>query len=655
MYKPQVILFVLLLFLLNNSLIAQSKGAAIQNETRAVVIGLGEFETSNNYDEVRKYADNDAIAFNTFLNAEAGGEVSQSNIKILINEHALREKILSSLYWLVEKSKTGDKAILYYSGIGGSSPDVIGRGFLMTYDFDPEQPSKTALLVGQVGKTIVALQNKGVDVTLILDSHNGGNFKSSISNYIDNLSEVEATNVGIFSAKAGDTPEESDKYSHSIFTYYLLEGLYGDADRDFDNTIDLYELEKFVVDHVKKATDDRQTPYFIGDSYRVMAYTQGKTMKVEPNMSFDPNIMIKQEVIPVDNATFNLEDMPPSIKFMGTQVCENSAILTQADSYPLKFTTSYPVEETRVNYKRVEALSNGSYTIDLPLEPGMNEFLITAAKGIQSAADTVRIFCTNQRAQLRNIGRTGKDHVLIIATEEFNEWKDLNNPLLDGRTMASDLHQFYGFEVDTLMNPTKDEVLDKIDEYAMRFKDPKYTNQDDQLLIFFTGHGAYNELHKQGHLVTKDSKLNDKHFRSYISFADLQNKINNIGCKHILVVLDICYGGTFDLELPESLDAGGDPYINPDRLDFIKEKLEFKTRRILAASRDTPVSDGFAKQHSPFARKFFEALRSKGGDDGVLTLQELQTFVDQTDPSPHPSVFGANKPGSNFLFIEKQN
>jgi hypothetical protein len=65
------------------------------------------------------------------------------------------------------------------------------------------------------------------------------------------------------------------------------------------------------------------------------------------------------------------------------------------------------------------------------------------------------------------------------------------------------------------------------------------------------------------------------------------------------------------------------------------------------------VPDGRPGQHSPFTRKFLEALRSYGGEDGVLTINEILSYIEKVDPQPRFGEFGNNEPGSDFLFIKK--
>ena len=53
------------------------------------------------------------------------------------------------------------------------------------------------------------------------------------------------------------------------------------------------------------------------------------------------------------------------------------------------------------------------------------------------------------------------------------------------------------------------------------------------------------------------------------------------------------------------------------------------------------------------ARKFIEALRMYGGEDGVLTSSELLSFVEKVNPQPRFGELRDNEPGSDFILISK--
>lgn len=241
-----------------------------------------------------------------------------------------------------------------------------------------------------------------------------------------------------------------------------------------------------------------------------------------------------------------------------------------------------------------------------------------------------------------------KDYALVFATDQYDNWSDLVNPVFDAKTISNELKNTYGYEVEMVENATQELVLKKLREYAERKYKPL-----DQLFIFFAGHGTYDQTFGEGFVVTRESQLNDVGKTTYLSHNRLRSIVNNIPCEHIFLAMDVCFGGTFDAVLASSRGGEEEVYREQSKAEFITRKLTYKTRRYLTSGGKTYVSDGIPGKHSPFAKNFIEALRSRGGRDGILTLPELYTYVERLKMQPRFGEFGDNAPGSDFIFIVK--
>jgi hypothetical protein len=250
-------------------------------------------------------------------------------------------------------------------------------------------------------------------------------------------------------------------------------------------------------------------------------------------------------------------------------------------------------------------------------------------------------------ADASKLNRT--DYALIFATDQYENWSDLVNPVFDSKTIAEELKKTYGYKVDVVENASQSEVLKKLREYAEKKYQPL-----DQLFIFFAGHGTYDQTFGEGFVVTRESQTNDEAKTTYLSHNRLRSIVNNVPCDHIFLAMDVCFGGTFDAALASSRGAGAEEvYKEQGQAEFITRKLTYKTRRFLTSGGKTYVSDGIPGKHSPFAKNFLEALRSRGGRDGILTLPELYTYVERLKIQPRFGEFGDNSPGSDFIFVIK--
>jgi uncharacterized caspase-like protein len=238
-----------------------------------------------------------------------------------------------------------------------------------------------------------------------------------------------------------------------------------------------------------------------------------------------------------------------------------------------------------------------------------------------------------------------KDYALIFATDKYDNWSDLVNPVNDGETIAKELADQYGFEVDVVRNPTTEQIWQKLRDYNER----KFNTQD-QLFIFFAGHGHYDESFGEGYVVAKNSQNNDLSRSSYISHNRLRGVIDNINCNHILLTMDVCFGGTLDPVVAGRRGKADAPIqIN----EMLTRKWAYRTRKYLTSGGKEYVSDGVPGKHSPFAAKFLECLRAGGGDDRVVTLAELQVVYERMQQLPRFGSFGNDEPMSDFVFIHK--
>lgn len=239
------------------------------------------------------------------------------------------------------------------------------------------------------------------------------------------------------------------------------------------------------------------------------------------------------------------------------------------------------------------------------------------------------------------------DYALLFATDNYDFWPDLVNPINDAQSIADELKEAYGYQVELIKNPTRREMLTKLREYAK-----KSYLEDDQLFIFIAGHGQFDPFFNQGYLVCKDSKKDDEVKESYLSHSNLREIVNNIPSKHIFLTIDACFGGTFDPVIAKAGHRGmDDMYKELTTAEYIQRKLRFKTRIYLTSGGKEYVPDGRPGRHSPFASKILEALRNYGGRDKVITVPELRGYVEKINPEPRSGSFGDDEPGSDFVFV----
>lgn len=341
----------------------------------------------------------------------------------------------------------------------------------------------------------------------------------------------------------------------------------------------------------------------------------------------------------------------------------NETVLLREPKLPLKIeiSSSVAIKEINLSVKeKNEMAMRGSQTIkpkpeernrividkNITMLEGVNILEITVENVDGVVSKSFRIIHAGETALADAAKLNRHDYALIFITDKYDNWNSLVNPIFDGRAIAAQLEKYYGFKVEIVENPSQDQIFRKLREYSERKYQPL-----DQLMIFFAGHGYFDESFKEGFVVVKESLTDDPGKTSYVSYNRLRNVINVIPCEHIMLMMDVCFGGTFDDAIASAREI--DVYKEVPQSEFIIRKLAVKTRKYLTSGGKTYVSDGIPGKHSPFAKRVLDALNTFGGTDGILTLTELFPYVEKLNPEPRLGKFGDDAPGSEFVFVVK--
>jgi hypothetical protein len=328
----------------------------------------------------------------------------------------------------------------------------------------------------------------------------------------------------------------------------------------------------------------------------------------------------------------------------------------------LEITSPTALKEVRLSVKlKSEAAVRGSSAMK-PRADERHDFVIEKTIAMTEGINVLEIEVENEDGvisrsfRIVHVGVTAladaaklnrKDYALVFITDKYDNWTPLVNPIFDGREISSILEKYYGFEVEVIENPSQDLIFSKLREYSEKSYNPL-----DQLMVFFAGHGYFDEGFKEGFVVVKESLKQDPGKTSYVSYNRLRNILNVMPSEHVLLMMDVCFGGTFDDAIASSRGAD-QVYEEVSQSDYILRKLSVKTRKYLTSGGKVYVSDGIPGKHSPFAKNVIEALNSFGGSDGILTLNELFPYVEKLTPEPQFGRFGDNAPGSEFVFVVK--
>jgi len=246
------------------------RSASGQPQQWAVVIGISEY--SNPLIKNLSYADRDARDFAEFLKTPAGGGFEPERMKILLNKDATLQNVKQALYNFLRQTIDKDLVIIYFAGHGAPEPANPNNNYLLTYDSDPNSLETTAFPMWDVN-TALTRYIPSKRVIVFSDACHSGGISSDlatrgvslsgtnlINQYLSDLSKSKEGTIVFTASQAGEVSQELDKFGHGVFTYYLLQGMKGDADINNDYTVTIGELMDYVEANVMRQTKGNQHP-----------------------------------------------------------------------------------------------------------------------------------------------------------------------------------------------------------------------------------------------------------------------------------------------------------------------------------------------------------------------------------------------------------
>jgi hypothetical protein len=134
----------------------------------------------------------------------------------------------------------------------------------------------------------------------------------------------------------------------------------------------------------------------------------------------------------------------------------------------------------------------------------------------------------------------GTYYALLIASQDYLDpnINQLTEPINDATKLKDVLQKQYGFKDENIIflkNPKRSDIYATLEGLVDKIK------EEDNVLIFYAGHGHYDENRSQGYWLPVDAhqKIRDL----WISNADIRDYLKGIKAKHTLLISDACFSG----------------------------------------------------------------------------------------------------------------
>ena len=249
----------------------------------AVVVGVGEYDHST-IPRLR-FATRDAEAMYHFLTTQGG--YPKPNVVLLTDATAQKPTLLNIKRalgdFLARRAGRDDMVLIYFAGHGAPEVDAAGNEadglskYLIPRDGDPDSLYTTALPMDEIQRIFSRVAAERI--VMLLDTcysgtAGGRTFARASTRaaglndqFLDRLTRSRGR-VIMTASGPNEVALELPNLGHGVFTYYVLEGLKGKADRNSDGLVTVSELYEYVEDQVDataRRAGGRQRPLMKGE------------------------------------------------------------------------------------------------------------------------------------------------------------------------------------------------------------------------------------------------------------------------------------------------------------------------------------------------------------------------------------------------------
>ena len=252
-----------------------------------------------------------------------------------------------------------------------------------------------------------------------------------------------------------------------------------------------------------------------------------------------------------------------------------------------------------------------------------------------------------------DVGYGGR-HALVIGIDEYKDsaFQKLAHAVADASAFAEILETRYGFPQENIAifknsQATKPALERALEEWAC---EAKRVSKEDLFVIFFAGHGVTRPFEggERGYLVPYDGRSDSislqPSWSTLLGLHDLEEVSPIVPAKHVLFILDCCFGGlAVRRNVPPPLPG-----------------LDVPARQVLTAgTAGQEVFDGGGAGHSVFTAALLEGLRGAADEnlDGAVTFGELYAHVNgwvvratRNQQIPVQGTFPGHQGGNVTLF-----
>ncbi len=294
-----------------------------------------------------------------------------------------------------------------------------------------------------------------------------------------------------------------------------------------------------------------------------------------------------------------------------------------------------------INSEKFKLTEDGLFAQDISLEKGENKISIIAIDNNDNYSEESLIVEYMPKFDIitSQLNVSGKYFAILIGIDKYEDpnLMDLDNPVRDAENLYKVLVSDYYFDKENVMllkNAKRADITNALDMMAEKL------TKNDNLLIFYAGHGWWDQEANIGYWLPYDAKLSRK--AEWFRNSTLCDYLKEIDSKHTLLIADACFGGAIFKTRSVSMEA-------PKAIQML---YDLPSRKAMTSGTLTEVPD-----RSTFVKYLIERLDNN--DDKYIASEQLFSsfriaVINNSDVIPqYGEIKNVGDEGGDFIFIKK--
>ncbi len=336
-----------------------------------------------------------------------------------------------------------------------------------------------------------------------------------------------------------------------------------------------------------------------------------------------------------------IDSVPPTISIISPVLKEGEAFNVKESEITImgKVVDGSGIKTLFINAEPKALAENNLFASEMVLKEGENKISVIVMDNWGNYSEAKYIINYSPEVIFRTLNGKGAYYALLIGVDEYSDpaIQNLDNPIRDASALYEILVSKYTFlqeNMKLLKNARMEDIIRALDELSNKI------TPDDNLLIFYAGHGWWDERANIGYWLPSDARQVSK--AAWFRNSTLCDYLKEINSKHTLLIADACFGGSIFKTRTAFLDAS----------KAINMLYELPSRKAMTSGTLTKVPD-----RSSFVKYLLERL-SENTEKYITSEQLFTSFrmavINNSDVIPqYGEIYDVGDQGGDFIFIRK--